>query len=51
LHSPADLRAWPGNDRQNRIVLIGRDVEEQILMDALARLAASVRRSARSRAG
>jgi G3E family GTPase len=51
LHSPADLRAWPGNDRQNRIVLIGRDVEEQILMDALARLAASVRRSALSRAG
>jgi G3E family GTPase len=51
LHSPDDLKAWPGNDRQNRIVLIGRDVEEQILMDALARLAASVRRSALTRAG
>lgn len=51
LHSPDDLKAWPGNDPQNRIVLIGRDVEEQILMDALARLAATVRRSALSRAG
>jgi G3E family GTPase len=51
LHSPADLKAWPGNDPQNRIVLIGRDVEEQILMDALARLAATVRRSALTRAG
>src|ERR1700733_12499551 len=40
LHSPDDLKAWPGNDPQNRIVLIGRDIEEQILMDALARLAA-----------
>jgi G3E family GTPase len=50
LHSPADLEAWPGNDRQNRIVLIGRDVEEQILMDALARLAATIKRSALSRA-
>jgi G3E family GTPase len=51
LHSPDDLKVWPGNDPQNRIVLIGRDVEEQILMDALARLAATVRRSALSRAG
>jgi G3E family GTPase len=51
LHSPDDLKAWPGNDPQNRIVLIGRDVEEQILMDALARLAATVRRSALSQAG
>jgi G3E family GTPase len=50
LHSPDDLKAWPGNDPQNRIVLIGRDVEEQILMDALARLAATVRRSALTRA-
>jgi G3E family GTPase len=51
LHSPDDLKAWPGNDPQNRIVLIGQDVEEQILMDALARLAATVRRSALSQAG
>ena len=51
LHSPDDLKAWPGNDPQNRIVLIGRDVEEQILMDALARLAVTVKRSALSRAG
>jgi len=51
LHSPGDLKAWPGNDPQNRIVLIGRDVEEQMLMDALARLAATVRRSALTRAG
>jgi G3E family GTPase len=50
LHSPADFKAWPGNDRQNRIVLIGRDVEEQILVDALVRLAATVRRSALTRA-
>ncbi|WP_213740367.1 GTP-binding protein [Bradyrhizobium sp. dw_411] len=49
LHSPDDLKAWPGDARQNRIVLIGRDVDEQILMDALARLAASVRRSALNR--
>jgi hypothetical protein len=44
LHCPADLKTWPGNDPQNRIVLIGRDIEEQILMDALARLAATVKR-------
>lgn len=44
LHRPVDLDAWPSSDRQNRIVLIGRDVEEQILVDALARLAATVRR-------
>jgi G3E family GTPase len=43
LHRPLDLEAWPGDDRQNRIVLIARDVEEQILADALARLAATVR--------
>ena len=45
LHQPLDLNAWPDGDRQNRIVLIGSDVEEQILMDALARLATTVRRS------
>lgn len=38
LHQPLDLNEWPEGDRQNRIVLIGSDVEEQILMDALARL-------------
>ena len=43
LHRPVDLKAWPSTDRQNRIVLIGRDVEEQILVDALARLAATAR--------
>ena len=43
LHRPLDLKAWPNGDRQNRIVLIGRDVEEQILMDALARLSAIAR--------
>lgn len=46
LHQPSDLRQWPGADRRNRIVLIGKEVEEQILVDALARLAASVRRTA-----
>lgn len=45
LHQPLDLNAWPDGDRQNRIVLIGSEVEEQILMDALARLATTVRRS------
>ena len=41
LHRPVDLKVWPNGDRQNRIVMIGRDVEEQILVDALARLSAS----------
>ena len=45
LHQPADLEAWPTPDRDNRIVLIGRGVEQQILVDALARLAATVRRT------
>ncbi|MEH2472075.1 G3E family GTPase [Nitrobacteraceae bacterium AZCC 2161] len=45
LHQPLDLKAWPDSDRQNRIVLIGSELEEQILMDALARLATMVRRS------
>lgn len=45
LHQPLDLTAWPDDDRQNRIVLIGSEVEEQILIDALARLATTVRRS------
>ena len=47
LHRPVDLKAWPDEDRQNRIVLIGRDVEEQILVDALARLSAMARRASR----
>lgn len=42
LHRPIDLATWPGGQRQNRIVLIGRDVEQQILADALARLVATV---------
>ncbi|MEA2869084.1 MAG: hypothetical protein QOE39_3799 [Bradyrhizobium sp.] len=46
LHQPVDLKAWPSADRQNRIVMIGRDIEEQILADALARLATTVRRTA-----
>jgi G3E family GTPase len=45
LHRPVDLEVWPSDDRQNRIVLIARDVEEQILVDALARLAATARRT------
>ncbi|HET7888542.1 MAG TPA: GTP-binding protein [Bradyrhizobium sp.] len=44
LHRPVDLKAWPDEARRNRVVLIGRDVEEQILADALARLAATGRR-------
>jgi G3E family GTPase len=44
LHRPVDLKAWPNGDQQNRVVLIGRDVEEQILIDALARLSAMARR-------
>ena len=46
LHRPVDLRAWPNGDRKNRVVLIGRDVEEQILVDALARLSRRVSQSA-----
>jgi G3E family GTPase len=49
LHRPVDLKAWPSDDRQNRIVLIGRDVEEQILVDALARLSATARRTSKIR--
>jgi G3E family GTPase len=45
LHRPADLKAWPLDGRRNRIVLIGRDVDEQILADALARLERMVRRT------
>jgi G3E family GTPase len=44
LHRPVDIKAWPHDDRQNRVVLIGRDVEEQILVDALARLSAAAMR-------
>ncbi|MDR3470020.1 MAG: GTP-binding protein [Xanthobacteraceae bacterium] len=51
LHQPLDLKAWPSGDRQNRIVLIGRDVEQQMLADALARLAAVARRTAMFRTG
>jgi G3E family GTPase len=40
LHRPVDMNTWPGADRKNRIVLIGRGVEQQILVDGLARLAA-----------
>jgi len=40
LHRPVDLTNWPNGERRNRVVLIGRDVEEQILVDALARLSA-----------
>lgn len=40
LHRPVEMSGWPHGDKQNRVVLIGRDVEQQILVDALARLAA-----------
>lgn len=46
LHQPVDMKDWPVAERRNRIVLIGRDVETQILDDALARLTAAVRRTA-----
>jgi G3E family GTPase len=46
LHRPVDLKQWPVTEQRNRIVLIGRDVEAQILDDALARLAVAVRRTA-----
>ena len=49
LHRPVDLKAWPNDDRQNRVVLIGRDVEEQILVDVLARLSAIARRTSATR--
>ncbi len=43
LHRPVEVNIWPGAERQNRIVLIGQNVEQQILVDALARLAALAR--------
>jgi G3E family GTPase len=46
LHQPVDLQTWPSADRQNRVVLIGREVEGQILVDSLARLAITVRPTA-----
>lgn len=46
LHRPIDLISWPGADRQNRIALVGRDVDEQTLIDALSRLVAAVQRAA-----
>jgi G3E family GTPase len=49
LHRPVDLQAWPNGDRKNRVVLIGRDVEEQILVDTLARLSAIARRTSAMR--
>ena len=51
LHQPSDLKAWPTPDRQNRVVLIGRDVEPQILMDCLARLASTAMPATRRIAG
>jgi G3E family GTPase len=45
LHKPVDLAEWPVTGKRNRIVLIGRDVEEQILADAVARLEIAVRRT------
>jgi G3E family GTPase len=46
LHQPVDMKEWPVAEQRNRIVLIGRDVETQILDDALDRLAVAVRRTA-----
>lgn len=43
LHRPVNMAAWPRAERKNRIVLIGRDVERQILVDGLARLAYAAR--------
>ncbi|MCA1454112.1 GTP-binding protein [Bradyrhizobium sp. BRP22] len=47
LHQPVDLTEWPVSEQRNRIVLIGRDVEEQILVDALARLQETIRQTGR----
>jgi G3E family GTPase len=46
LHMPAGLKQWPVTELRNRIVMIGREVDEQILADALARLQVAVRRTA-----
>ena len=40
LHRPVTMQAWPNAVRTNRIVLIAEDVDQQILVDALSRLAA-----------
>lgn len=46
VHRPVDLKEWPVSEQRNRVVLIGRDVEEQILTDAITRLAIAAVRSA-----
>ncbi|WP_322516116.1 GTP-binding protein [Rhodopseudomonas palustris] len=48
LHKPADLAAWPVAGQRNRIVLIGRDVDQQVLVDAIDRLAIAARRQVRT---
>ena len=43
VYSPGNLKQWPAGPRANRLVLIGRDVEPQLLDDALARLVEAAR--------
>jgi G3E family GTPase len=39
LHAPAVMKSWPEGGPFNRGVLIGRDIDEELLHDALKRLA------------
>jgi G3E family GTPase len=38
VHAPSALAQWPADGPRNRAVLIGRDIEVEVLEDALARL-------------
>lgn len=47
LHQPVDLATWPDADRRNRVVLIGHEIEQQALHDAIARLQGTLPRQSR----
>jgi len=38
VHSPGTLKEWPAGARMNRMVLIGHDIDRQLLEDALTNL-------------
>ena len=43
VHAPSTLPRWPAGHRHSRLVLIGRDIDQDILDDAIRRLAARAR--------
>lgn len=44
FHPPTLLRDWPSEDRRTRIVLIGRDLTDQLLKDSFAFLGSASRK-------